>query len=72
MLGYMTLRYGGCNLLTKVMHKKKVMNLKRLNIVFEDKDFEILQQAKGEDTRIEAPVKWAKIVLKDRESKWPW
>jgi hypothetical protein len=29
------------------MHKKKVMNLKRLNIVFEDKDFEILQQAKG-------------------------
>jgi len=43
----MTLRYSHCNVLTKAMHKKKVMNLKRLNIVFEDKDFEILQQAKG-------------------------
>lgn len=43
----MTLRYSLSNVLTEVMHKKKVMNLKRLNIVFEDKDFEILQQAKG-------------------------
>ena len=65
----MTLRYSLSNVLTEVMHKKKVMNLKRLNIVFEDKDFEILQQAKGEDTWTEALVKGAKIVLKDRESK---
>ncbi len=61
----MILRYGGCNVLTKVMHKKKVMNLKRLNIVFEDKDFELFQQAKGEDTWTEALVKWANIVLKE-------
>jgi hypothetical protein len=37
--------------------------------VFEDKDFEILQQAKGDDTCTEALVKWAKMVLKDRESE---
>ena len=61
----MTLRFSSCNLLTKIVHKMKVMNLKRLNIVFEDKDFDILQQAKREDTWTEALVKWANIVLKE-------
>ena len=65
----MTLRFTRCNLLTKVMHRKKVMNMKRLNIVFEDNDFELLQQAKGEDTWTEALVKWANIVLKEVKDK---
>ena len=65
----MTLRFSNCNLLTKIVHKMKVMNLKRLNIVFEDKDFDILQQAKGEDTWTEALVKWANIVLKEVKDK---
>jgi len=45
------------------------VNLKRLNIVFEDDDFDILRRAKGEDTWAEALVKWAKIVLKEAKSK---
>ncbi len=65
----MTLRFSSCNVPTKIMHKKKVMNLKRLNVVFEDKDFELLQQAKGEDTWTEALVKWANIVLKEVKDK---
>ena len=65
-LGYIEFR---C-LITYYKSTKKIVNeLKRLNIVFEDKDFEILQQAKGEDTWAKALIKWANIVLKDRESQ---
>ena len=59
-----------CSIIYHKNTKKIVNKLKRLNIVFEDKDFEILQQAKGEDTWAKALIKWAKIVLKDRESQW--
>ena len=43
--------------------------LKRLNIVFSDEHFEILQHAKGKDTWTEALVKWAKMVLKKNKSQ---
>jgi len=43
------------------------MNLKRLNIVFEDNNFEILRRAKGDDTWTDALVKWAKMVLEVKD-----